>query len=249
MKTFLINLDRSVDRLEVMKKRLADLGLRFERVSAIEGSKVSSESYHSQSPSPRYPHHLTPGEIGCFLSHKKCWEILIKSNEEWALILEDNCIFSPSAACYLYNTNWIPDDCDLINLCNRSGIYIYADKSIALDDGNTLVRVKASSPIGTYAYFISKEAARVALEKADKICEPIDNFLFGPYSEFSALIEHWRLLGTVVKRCDNTQTVITGRSNNNRSWYSLHPWRLLNKIKIKFLRSRMCALKHYSFKE
>ena len=129
MKTYLINLDRSIDRLEAMKIRLKTIGVDFERVSGIDGNKFPPVDYTTKSPNARYPHHLSAGEIACFLSHKKCWELLIKSNEEWALILEDNCTFSASATRYLSNTNWIPEGCNLINFCNRDGMNIFADKA------------------------------------------------------------------------------------------------------------------------
>jgi len=35
---------------------------------------------------------MTPGEVGCALSHMKAYENLIHSGEEYALILEDDVI-------------------------------------------------------------------------------------------------------------------------------------------------------------
>ena len=245
MKTYLINLDRSIDRLEAMKIRLKTIGVDFERVSGIDGNKISPVDYTTKSPNARYPHHLSAGEIACFLSHKKCWELLIKSNEEWALILEDNCTFSASATRYLSNTNWIPEGCNLINFCNRDGMNIFADKSITLNYGNTLLRVKASPPIGTYAYFISRDAARVALQMSSQIFEPVDNFLFGYFSSYASTIDHWRLRGTIVKRCNNTKTIILGRSDKNRSLYALHAWRLFKKILYNYNKLKLEEITHY----
>ena len=60
MKTYLINLDRSKDRLAVMTERLAAIGVTAERVSGIEGSKLDLSSFDIEVPNPSYPRRLTP---------------------------------------------------------------------------------------------------------------------------------------------------------------------------------------------
>lgn len=36
---------------------------------------------------------LSPGEVGCFLSHRKAWEIISKGEEKFGLVLEDDAVF------------------------------------------------------------------------------------------------------------------------------------------------------------
>ncbi len=247
IKTYLINLNRSIDRLEVMNNRLNTVGLSYERVSAIDGITLSSEMYKEISPNTRYPHPLTVGEVACFLSHKKCWELFLQSNFEWALILEDNCTLSKSAMQYFTESTWIPPDCKLINFCNREDNTIFSDKQVTLTDGNTLLRVKITPPIGAYAYIISKEAAKNAIEQSEVIYEPVDNFLFGAFSSYASKNAHWRLKGSVIWRCNETKTTIIGRSNHKYSWYSIHPKRLLKKVYIKFKKLTLSKVQHYIF--
>lgn len=91
---FLINLDRSTDRLARCTTILNGLGLTWERVSAVEGAQLDPGYLHSLNPNPA-PHGewfrpLTAGEIGCFLSHIKCWRLIADRELDCALILEDD---------------------------------------------------------------------------------------------------------------------------------------------------------------
>jgi len=92
-KSFLINLDKSTKRLESSKKKLDQLGIEFDRVSAIHGTDLSKEDinkvYTSQG---LYNHHkeLNRGEIGCYLSHRNVWQEIVSNNLDFALIFEDD---------------------------------------------------------------------------------------------------------------------------------------------------------------
>tara|TARA_R110002072_G_scaffold7161_6_gene39328 strand:- start:2250 stop:2966 length:717 start_codon:yes stop_codon:yes gene_type:complete len=44
---------------------------------------------------PAYPFALGPGEVGCFLSHRKCWQIIAEGAAPYALIAEDDLSVNP----------------------------------------------------------------------------------------------------------------------------------------------------------
>jgi GR25 family glycosyltransferase involved in LPS biosynthesis len=44
---------------------------------------------------PTYPFALGPGEVGCFLSHRKCWQQIVDQGLDWALIAEDDLQVNP----------------------------------------------------------------------------------------------------------------------------------------------------------
>ena len=236
MKVYLVNMDRSTDRLEIMQRRLSSLGLEYERVSAVDGSKLSTEDKKFVvSPNWRYPYSLTPGEVGCFLSHKKCWQNLIDSGEPWALVLEDDSVFHPNAKDYFQSTEWIPDGVQLIQFSYTKDS-TFSDKTVILPNGSHLVRVKHSSPCGTYAYLISREAAKRALELSNQVEGPIDNFMFGMFFDFPKEISNWRLQECVVKVIDDVAPTISGRGRQNKTHncYKIHPLRMAEKIRISF---------------
>mgnify|MGYP001151672417 FL=1 len=128
MLKLLINLDRSTDRLNRMKDQLNKLGIEYSRIDALDGSKLSDNQI-SQITYPlshyeskfRFTRELTRGEIGCFLSHRKCWLELVHSNHRFALIMEDDIKISSAAAPYLYSASWLPTDVDICQLsCLRN---------------------------------------------------------------------------------------------------------------------------------
>ena len=91
---FVINLDGSTERLSKVEQELQKIGVSFERVSAVDG-RIMTESERLQHYSPElnasnYYKALTPGEIGCYLSHRKVWQLIVERALPAAIILEDD---------------------------------------------------------------------------------------------------------------------------------------------------------------
>ncbi len=83
-KVYIINLDKDVERMEFMSKQMQDLGIDFERVSAIYGKEYNfGDEYDEALAIKKNGQPLVPGEIGCAKSHKLCYEkILQKETSE-----------------------------------------------------------------------------------------------------------------------------------------------------------------------
>ena len=75
---FLINLDDRNDRLDSSTKQLNKVGLEFTRVSALPSKDVEESIF------------LTDSVLACWKSHLKTYSILVESDLEYALILEDD---------------------------------------------------------------------------------------------------------------------------------------------------------------
>ncbi len=245
--TFLINLKRSTDRLAIIKGFLDRFGVDYERVEAVDAQTLSYDVYASVSaPNVEYPHHMKPGEIACFLSHRNCWQKLVESGQDWALILEDHCHFSSRAERYLKSTDWIPAECEIIQI-HLSDNPFYSNRRINLEDGNALLNIVCSAARRSSAYFISRRAAQVALEESNKITCPLDNFIFGTSSAFSKKIVGWRLLGAIARRDVQTKTTILGRGSKNKGHNKerFYPQRILMKLRMKI--QRLLLNKHFQF--
>ncbi len=96
-KTILINLKKDTDRLEFMTKQLNKLEIEFEKLEAINGKEylITNESEHDENPNiEKYGKKMTAGEIGCALSHKRCYQKFLNDpiykNVKYLLILEDD---------------------------------------------------------------------------------------------------------------------------------------------------------------
>jgi glycosyl transferase family 25 len=95
---YLINLDRSPDRLATMRRQLDALGLAFERVAAVDGAAVPDALTHVDQDMYWRLHgsRARMGEIGCYLSHIKVMRRLLESTHDYGLILEDDASLAPS---------------------------------------------------------------------------------------------------------------------------------------------------------
>lgn len=87
-----INLDRSPDRLAAIKDRLEALGVKFHRISAVDGKTLSPEEL-LRSCEPSCAKFATKGAIGCALSHRKVWRRMVKRHLQQVLVLEDDAVF------------------------------------------------------------------------------------------------------------------------------------------------------------
>jgi GR25 family glycosyltransferase involved in LPS biosynthesis len=91
-KAYVINLDRSKDRFQKIKKRLEYVGLPFERFNAVDGSKLSQQKINKLVHPVCKSLLCSKGMIGCAMSHYLLWKKMVNENKEWMLILEDDAI-------------------------------------------------------------------------------------------------------------------------------------------------------------
>ncbi len=91
MHILLINLDGSKDRLEFQQQQLADLGLTFERITAVAPADLD---FNALAPLlDRWERPLKDTEIACMLSHRRCWERVAGYGQP-VLVLEDDVLIS-----------------------------------------------------------------------------------------------------------------------------------------------------------
>lgn len=98
IKTYVINLKDSVDRREAVLTEIVKYPfMDVELVEAVDGRKMKPEEieacFNSKKFIDRYYRTPRGGEIGCTLSHRECYRKLLESDEEFALILEDDVNF------------------------------------------------------------------------------------------------------------------------------------------------------------
>jgi len=91
---YLVNLARAPERLEASRKRFEAGGIPFERIEAVDGLALPPEERRAVCPPVRFylanAHRVLPGEIGCVLSHLKCWRQAFGGGEPVAAVFEDD---------------------------------------------------------------------------------------------------------------------------------------------------------------
>ena len=76
---YVINMDKDLERLKILDKKMRKLGLEYKRVSGIDGKKIYSK-YKNKTK-------LKPGQLGCLLSHINVLEDAIKNKYKNILVL------------------------------------------------------------------------------------------------------------------------------------------------------------------
>lgn len=91
-----INMKRHDKRFEGVKRELDREGVRFERLEAVAGKELDPSERRAQVTALARIF-LTPGMMGCFLSHRKCWERCVEMGEDM-LVFEDDVVVEPDFA-------------------------------------------------------------------------------------------------------------------------------------------------------
>ena len=177
---YVINLDRSADRLAHMGEELARAGLTFERAPGILGAELSG----SMKPwffgdDGAFASPLKPGEIGCDAAHLSV-HLRMASGEyaPLALILEDDVRIDPKIAEVIESAlASLPDGWDILRLSNapKRAYAVLAD----LPGGARLVRY-SKIPNSAAAYLLNLSGAR-KLAKPRLRTRVIDEFLRRPW--------------------------------------------------------------------
>jgi len=180
---YVINLEDNKPRLDDVTKQLDALSLPFERIDAVAGRKLSADQindiYDKHANKTLHHRNLTVGEIGCYLSHRKIWRMMVDKQIERVLILEDDIQVQPSLVECLKlieaSSGW-----DVLKVADFENVAPAATQQ--LNDNFHLVSYN-KVPNRTMGYFITLSAAKRLLQR-EKIYRPVDvDFQF--YSDFN----------------------------------------------------------------
>ncbi len=174
IKILVISLKDAQARREKAAIALNSTNLSWEFLDAIDGRnfKAPPPEYNSKKVARLLGFELTPGEIGCFLSHKKAWQQCLDSNEI-TLILEDDFLLKPHFMESLHLAINQFHDWDIFRLQALSDTPF----EILSNYQSMQVVRNLQDPLASAGYIIRPSGAKKLLEKASQIFEPIDHFL------------------------------------------------------------------------
>jgi len=133
---YIINLDCASARMQGMDKQLDNLGVSYQRIAAVRGVDLPANEvekvYSSELNRQHFRYNLSLGEIGCYMSHRNIWQIMVEQNIEFAVILEDDLVINANFQQLFSEINTLKHY-DLIKLAdNRS--FPAAQKKKITDD-------------------------------------------------------------------------------------------------------------------
>lgn len=163
-KIYLINLDRSKDRLEKCMRQAQKYNLDIERFPAIEGSKLTEEQKKDVHPICKYLL-CTNGMMGCALSHYYILKKIVEEEIDTTLVLEDDFIWREDTISKLEK---IKDfDKGIVKL-SCFGPFCKSDPTI-LDEPQV-----SPFSFGNGAYLVRYKNAKEFIDKIDRIVYHID---------------------------------------------------------------------------
>lgn len=185
MKAYLINLDRSPERLAHFSVQARRAGLAFERIAAVDG-RALDEAQRARSVSPRFEFQpLNPGEIGIFMSQRTAWQRLLDSGEPMAAVFEDDVVLAARAGELLGRIAAGDWRADIVKLETTRRPVVLGEACCRLDDRH-LLRPLRSWHGGAAGYVITRAAAQRLLQATWPLADPVDQVLFNPMSRISA---------------------------------------------------------------
>ncbi|MGL4769363.1 MAG: glycosyltransferase family 25 protein [Plesiomonas shigelloides] len=161
MLTYIISLAESQDRRNYIIEQASSKKLAFEIIDAVNGKNIANNLLSILKKEHSYA--VTPGEIGCSLSHLVAYKKLLDSNHEAALILEDDVIIPDGINNLLLSISKKVDKknpnvylLSKVNHFNKKKEITISDK-IAIHE--------AYNACFTHAYIINRKAAKNLLDK------------------------------------------------------------------------------------
>jgi len=180
-KIFIVNLKQDNERRkhiisELTKKKLDN----YEIIDAINGNEfnekeIKKNTFRNKKNLNPWNTKMSPSQIGCALSHIKIYREFIKTDYDYALILEDDAIFVKNFNKKLINfiLNSFKYKKQIILLSEIKEFY---NKPINKIEKFELVDV--TNAFFTHAYFINKGAAKSIISFNYPVKTIADNFVF-----------------------------------------------------------------------
>jgi glycosyl transferase family 25 len=175
---YIVNLDRSTERYQQILPLVKSLNLPYERISAVDGSKLTEEDLQKVVDFKMYAQYMghmpKNGTIGCSLSHIELWKRFLASNFKYALVFEDDVTFEPDALNQSVIGALKQDK--LWDICSfevyHRGLPVKV-RDITKDTHLFYYLLKVTH---TGCYMISRQAAQKLLAKALPIKIPVDHY-------------------------------------------------------------------------
>lgn len=239
MDVFVINLDKSIQRLAEMTERLNRLWLPFTRISAVYGASLTDDDlnrHYSSGLNKRiYRRPLAAAEIGCYLSHRKIWQAMVDRNLSMSLVLEDDAELDARLPGVLEAIENLDRSWDLIKLYEPLDKKPVA-RSVVLNQDFRLCQYK-KIPSRTTGYVVSLAGASKLLRARELFGRPVDDDMQF-YWEYSG--EVFGVKPNPISSAESSEQSTIGTDGKTRSRRGF-----VGTLRIPFLRLSYEVLRHY----
>ncbi len=211
LRTVVINLARHNDRWEWVKANFNAAGLNIERLEAFDAKDPAAQPQIDAVVMPGAG--LSRAEAACILSHRKAWQWLIESNDDYIAVFEDDVHVAADMSSVL-NTSNLQTGMDLVKLEIPTGKASYRHKASYPLADRALHRL-LSKACGSAGYIVSRRCAKRLLELSEACDEPVDIILF---DDKSPIWQEFGVFQTVPAAC--IQDFLLAKRKNERGTFA-----------------------------
>lgn len=165
---YLVSLESDEARRAQLKERFLNYYEQFIYIKAIDGRKLSASEYYEKSKQyfVKNKEIMSPGELGCTLSHIKALEEFLETDSQYALVLEDDVIGHDNDIDFIFE-NVLSLSLDSLLLCggqvkSKSSRYRFGKNT----DSSKIYKVAYFSyafVYGTCCYVVTRKSAQQIL--------------------------------------------------------------------------------------
>ncbi len=239
---YVINLDRRSDRLVAVSNQLMRLGIAFERIQAIDAKELFSGKEHIELKSPL--HLIAQGAVACKMSHIKALQTFLRSDSEFALILEDDVRLANDLPALLECADWFPHPHKIVNLeVNIEDEYLLGRELGRTPTGRELrAMYRFQYGGGAAAYLICRDGAAIVCAEKGKFELQIDHTLFDmSYSKISRRLMPVQVTPAMAKQKrsdspDGFSSDMMGGKESKKTWKRNQKtlWNKFRRIPFRF---------------
>lgn len=177
---FIVSLPEAHERRAYIVEIFKNLNIDFEFIDAVDGrgfDVLHHPIYNAAKRLSSFGKHLTGGDLGCTLSHKKIYQKMTDEKIDRALILEDDVLLRDDFFTVLNKILTMPVPYDMIRFFGSPKLERLKFRHVyKLDDKHYLDRHNGM-PGGSHATLMTIDGARKMMPHLDYISFPIDAIL------------------------------------------------------------------------
>ena len=241
MRAFVINLDRAPERWTHMAAALALAGIEACRVSALDGKTLRPTPAQYSAGRYRWLHGRTGTreEVGCYLSHLKALDEFLATDEEHALICEDDLTFKTDLPGVISALLQIQARWNIVRLTGLSDGNSFRVRRLS---GDYHLAVSLGRMKGTGAYLVDRRAARAFCRHLLPMRLPYDHAFDREwfYGLTCAAVSPFPISQTDDLFPSSMQHD-NGRLSRARRWSTTYPYQAFNEVTRALCRSAYLA--------
>jgi len=231
---FVINLKDSLDRRTNITAQLSALGCDFEFVEAVDGRNLNEEELKQYSKEAtiqnwtnKAQRGLSPGEIGCALSHLKVYQKIADEGIEEAVILEDDAVMGTDFVDVLRNRDLFPEDWMIVQLDHETTYMFSRGAPVSFWGRKQIYRNYKIARFVEYTWrntgcLIRKETAKILLDFGYPVRMTSDTLTSGNCGEIA--IKSYGIKPPCISLATHVQSDISARGRGLEKLSGMSPY-------------------------